>query len=199
MAHEWSKGDRLIHASKPEWGTGHVLEAAAAVEDGAPCQRLTVRFERAGMKTLSTAFADLSPAPDTPAVGEEMASADPLAAALNSAPVGEIMTRLPERVTDPFISYKDRLKATLDLYRFSEGGASLLDWACMQTGLKDPLSRFNRHELEQWFGRFRMEVDQHLRRLVRDIRKQEPETLEAATAAASPAARQALRRADIGR
>lgn len=197
---EWAKGDQVVHATKPEWGIGEVLGAEAATQNGSPCQRLTVRFDRAGLKTLSTAFAELRPASDAPRLAtQEEKSADPLAAALNATPVEEVMVRLPERATDPFLSMRDRLNATLDLYRFTEGGSSLLDWACMQTSLKDPLSRFNRHELEQWFARFKMEVDQHLRKLVRDARKQEPGLVEDVAAGAGPAARQALRRADIGR
>jgi hypothetical protein len=66
----------------------------------------------------------------------------------------------------------------------------------MQTGLKDPLSRFSRHELEQFFERFRSNLDTHLRRLLGEARKEDPAGVEQLVAAASPSARQALRRAD---
>src|SRR5689334_4605995 len=58
-AREWKLGDRLVHAGRPEWGIGEVRAAEATTQDGVRCQRLTIRFDRAGVKTISTAFADL--------------------------------------------------------------------------------------------------------------------------------------------
>lgn len=211
----WTKGDAVVHSLKPEWGHGEVLVATPGTHDGRPCQRLTVRFSRGGTRTVSTAFADLMPAahaprlreiapPPEPEPGTRSESPvdttlDPLAKAANDAQVAELMSTLPEPATDPFASPKARLAATLALYRFTESGSSLLDWAAAQTGLKDPLSRFNRHELEQWFGRFRIELDDHLRKLVRDLRRTDAAALAQAAAAAGPAAKQALRRAETGR
>jgi hypothetical protein len=195
---DWTKGDSVVHAAKPEWGAGEVLVAEAISHEGKAVQRLTIRFSRAGTKTISTAFADLRPASEMPYLPEPTSDKpDPLAQVALTASVEELMTKLPENATDPFRSLKQRLAFTLDLYRFAENGAALLDWAAIQTGLKDPLSRFNRHELEQWFSRFKMELDNHLKKLVKDARKQDPQALEAATAAASPTGRQALRRADM--
>jgi hypothetical protein len=198
MSSNWSKGDSVVHAGRPEWGVGHVLSAETYMHEGKPCQRLSIRFERAGTKTISTAFADLRPASEIPRLPElKEEEPDPLAQAAFGASVEQMMTSLPERATDPFTSLKSRLTATLDLYRFTESGGTLLDWAAIQTGLKDPLSRFNRHELEQWFAKFKIELDNHLRKLVRDIRRTEPATLDAVAATASPAAKAALRRVDI--
>jgi hypothetical protein len=197
---DWSKGDSVVHAAKPEWGAGEVLLAEAISHEGKPVQRLTIRFTRAGTKTISTAFADLRPASDMPYLPEPTADKpDPLAQVALSASVEEMMTRLPESATDPFRSLRQRLIATVNLYRFEENGATLLDWAAIQTGLKDPLSRFNRHELEQWFSRFKVELDTHLRKLVKEVRRQDPQAIEAAAAAAPHAGRQALRRADAMR
>ena len=50
-------GDRVMHTTKPEWGTGHVLSAKPDHEQGEGRQKLQVRFQHGGMKTLSTAFA----------------------------------------------------------------------------------------------------------------------------------------------
>ena len=61
---EWSFGDKVVHAQKPEWGVGLVTGASGTTHEGQPCQRVVVRFERAGVKTLSTAIADLRPAAD---------------------------------------------------------------------------------------------------------------------------------------
>lgn len=120
-----------------------------------------------------------------------------LDAALNN-PV-EMMTRLPESVTDPFLSLRKRTMAALTLYKFGETPSGLLDWAAVQTGLKDPMSRFNRHELEDFFVRFKIALDAHLKRLLKDVRKQDPGFLPELQASASPAGQQALRRADMGR
>lgn len=196
----WSKGDRVVHAARPEWGPGEVLQADAASQDGKPCQRLTIRFQRAGMKTISTAYAELSRAGD--AIMSDNAPEtenDPLAAAATSASVEEAMLRLPENATDPFVSIRKRVESTLNLYKYGESSGGLLDWAAIQTGLKDPLSRFNRHELERWWDRFRIEADNHLKKLLRDLRKQDPKLLDEIAAAASPAAKRALRQADMGR
>jgi hypothetical protein len=111
----------------------------------------------------------------------------------------ERMTRLPEPATDPFRTKKARLEATLGLYRFAGVGASLVDWAAAQSGLKDPLSRFNRHQLEQFFDRFRNNLDGHLKRLTFELKREDPAGLAAAIAAAPPQARQALKRIDAAR
>ena len=70
----------------------------------------------------------------------------------------EVMARLPEAATDPFSGLEARLKATLGLYRFTDQGGSLLDWAAAQSGLKDPLSEFSRHDLERHFFQVRCEL-----------------------------------------
>jgi hypothetical protein len=209
---KWNKGERVIHATKPEWGHGEVLEAQAANLDGKSCQRLVVRFSRAGTKTVSTAFADLREAGESPVLaslarmerpaaggtenGETMQESA-LDAALNS-PV-EMMTRLPESVSDPFLSLRKRAQAAVALYKFGESPSGLLDWAAVQTGLKDPMSRFNRHELEDFFVRFKIVLDAHLRKLMKEVRKEDPGFLAELRVSASAAGQQALRRADMGR
>jgi hypothetical protein len=193
----FSKGDSIVHTGKPEWGAGKVLSAESYVHEGKPAQRLTIRFDRAGTKAISTAFADLRPASDMPRLLEpQHEEPDPLALAALSADVEQLMTTLPDRATDPFSSLGARLTATLDLYRFGDTGGALLDWAATQTGLKDPLSRFNRHELEQWFAKFKIELDSHLRKLLKDIRRQEPGLIDAALSTTNPAAKAAIRRVD---
>lgn len=195
---EFKFGDRLVHASKPEWGTGVVTAVQNLVEEGVATQRLTLRFDRAGLKTLSTAFADLRPAdehPSTDAAGAAAASSGvSWLEQLEAGDLTERMQRLPEATRDPFVSLATRLKATLGLWRFSEQGAALLDWAAMQTGLKDPLARFNRHELEQFFKRFATEREAHLKRLLLDAKKQPSPEVDRVKAEALPAARDAMRR-----
>ena len=201
---DWKLGDRLMHAGRPEWGVGEVRSAEGTVQDGVKSQRLTIRFERAGVKTLASAYADLRPADEMPQVSTPTETADSNGDSgwLQQAEAGaldEIMIRVPEPATDPFRSRKARLEATLTLYRFSGGGSSLLDWAAMQSGLKDPLARFNRHELERFFERFKTALDAHLKRLVYELKKEDPAGLAAVVASATPDAKQALRRADASR
>lgn len=213
-ASSWTKGDSVVHSTKPEWGHGEVIVAETMMHEGKPAQRLTIRFARAGTKTISTAFAKLLPAASQPRLSElptppepapvprgaqaangrsDDHDPDPIAKAAISAEVASLMGTLPDAATDPFSSLKSRFRATLDLYRFTTTGGSLLDWASAQTGMKDPLARFNRHELEQWFQKFRIELDNHLRRVVREIKKQDPQGYAEVSAGASPAAARALR------
>ncbi|MGE3107738.1 MAG: DUF3553 domain-containing protein [Phycisphaerales bacterium] len=235
----WSYGDRVVHSAKPEWGHGVVTSASATTQDGVPCQRLTIRFDRAGIKVLSTAFAELKPAKaseESAAIPAETSrellggrSADPggpvsnghgapKAAARSGGDGGadggadggwlgsikpvspsESLLKMPDSTTDPFSTLAARLNATLSLYKFTDAGASLLDWAAAQTGLKDPLSVFSRHELEQVYRRFTFIRDDHLKKLMNDARRQDPEALFKAARLAPPAGQQAMRRIDASR
>jgi hypothetical protein len=216
---EWSYGDKVIHAGKPEWGVGQVTGASGTIHEGKPCQRVVVRFERAGVKTLSTAIADLRPASessllvaepengngvahsgdnDAPLISEASSESGWLGKASAPSTI-EVMSRLPETTTDPFSTLAARLKATIDLYRFTDSGASLLDWAAAQSGLKDPLSRFSRHELEQLFKRFSFVRDDHLKKVVLEMKKQDAPTMQQMLKAAPSSVQQALRRLDVGR
>src|SRR5215471_14592450 len=100
---EWKLGDRIVHSGRPEWGIGEVRSAEHTSQDGRRCQRLTVRFERAGVKTLTTAFAELKPADDSIAL-REVAEAERADGAgwLNAKEAEnptERMTTLPEVAT----------------------------------------------------------------------------------------------------
>lgn len=197
-------GDRVLHTSKPEWGVGHVARASAETIEGRPAQRLTVRFERAGVKTLSTAHAPLRAAQNQPDAPDEPGGAPP---AESTGPAGEVsperMTSVPEAARDPFASPLERLSQTLSLYRFTKEGASLLDWAAMQSGLVDPLSRFSRHDLEDLHDRFRRTLDQHLGALVVEVKKAvgpslRADELQRVIQSAPPEGRAALQRVGRG-
>jgi hypothetical protein len=199
-AMNWKLGDRLYHAGRPEWGAGEVRSAESTAQDGVKCQRLTIRFERAGVKTLMTAFADLRPADEMPRfAAEPEPEPESWLAKAEAGNVEQRMAELPEVATDPFRTKRARMEATLGLYRFTAAGAPLLDWAAMQSGLKDPLSRFSRHQLEQFFERFKNNLDGHLRKLAFEMKREDPAGLQELAAGASPQARQALKRADGGR
>lgn len=191
----WKLGDRVYHAGRPEWGAGEVRGAESVTEAGKSSQRLTIRFERAGVKTLSTAFADLRPAEEMPDI--DRLPDEPEDAPRDNATAAEIaerFVRLPEPATDPFRSRRARLEHTLSLFRFTAAGASLLDWAASQSGLRDPLTRFSRHELEQYFERFKQGLESHARRLIVELKREDPEGLAQVGSAAPAGAQQALKR-----
>ncbi len=189
-------GDRLVHEARPEWGTGIVTAVQPTEEDGVACQRVTIRFDRAGLKTLTTNIAKLAIADDDTHPASSVAT--PQGASwltqLEKGTVDEMMSRLPEAVRDPFTTLQARIEATLKLYRFSLQGGALIDWAAAQTGLKDPMTRFNRHELETLFQRYAAARDEHLKSLVIEGRRKDPATTERLMGAAPQSARDALRR-----
>ncbi|MEM6393345.1 MAG: DUF3553 domain-containing protein [Planctomycetota bacterium] len=78
---------------------------------------------------------------------------------------------LPPELTDPFATPEQRLEATLKTYRFNTQPGPLFEWAVTQTGLDDPLSAHTRVELEQAFPRFARDRDQHLRELVKQLKR----------------------------
>ncbi len=104
---------------------------------------------------------------------------------------------LPDDLTDPFATPEQRLKATLDSYRYSTEPRALIEWAIVQTGLDDPLTKYTRPELEQAFPRFARDRDAHLRSQIREFkRKNDLATIKACQKGGlMPAAQSALDRA----
>jgi len=231
---QWAFGDKVIHSAKPEWGTGVVTAAQGTTHEGQACQSLTVRFDRAGVKTLSTAFAKLVVAGEAPvllaaaaaaaarepatpvagfrtgngmgAVGGVAATGEPEATtddaafeAMTPKDFKQVMNRLPDAATDPFSTPLSRFKATINLYKFTPTGSSLLDWAAIQSGLADPMSKFNRHELERFFEGFVMARDSHTKKLIQELKKSDPAGLNQAMAGAPPVVQQTIRRLDAMR
>lgn len=212
----FSFGQRVVHTGKPEWGAGVITTATKSMQDGKPCQMLTIRFDRAGIKTISTAFANLVPAeemsslasaaldmPGKPSEAPMSSKEADFAARLMGEPgqgdIRQRMTKLPENASDPFATPIERLKSTIALFRFQPTGGSLLDWAAMQSGLADPLSRFNRHELEKFFEGFVIARDQHLKKTIAEARKADPAASELLVKQAPASVQQALRRLDASR
>lgn len=166
-------GDRVRHAGKPEWGAGEVTKAQGLLQSGVKCQRLSIRFERAGLKHLSTAAANIRPADEPVGAASSPDPArptplDPLEPPSREEMLARLATLPPEAI-DPTRSARSRVEAMLSLYRFSADGGSLLDWAATQTRLADPLAEFSRAELEERFVRFSDARDRALRDLVADI------------------------------
>ena len=195
-------GDRVRHTRRPEWGVGSVVKVEEISQNGRAAQRLAVRFPNGGLKTLSTAHAEIElvaaeggePAPGQSAVADwqQLTEGDWLAP-LARRRVGETMVALTAEARDPFNSMRQRLLVTLDLYRFGRSGRTLIDWAIAQSGLDDPLSHFTRHELEVLFDQWAAARDDHLHKLLGQAR-QEHQMLKELLASAPPAARDAVRR-----
>lgn len=214
-------GDRVLHPGKPEWGAGTVASAAGAVHEGAPCQRLSIRFDRAGLKTISTVFvslrragglsaaiAEAKPAPAVQAAVPQTAGVfSPRPVPSEPDPFGpgpsdglptdprelrRYMTRIPEDAVDPFRTPAARLRAVLGLYRFEPTPGSLIDWAAAQSGLADPLTRFSRQELEDYFGDFRRNLDRALAKAVADAGQVDPAELRTIAQSAPALGQRAL-------
>ncbi len=204
-----SIGDKVRHRQRPEWGIGSVTKLETITLKGVRDQRVWIRFPNAGLKTMLASVAELDradassgPAPTAPGGPEETLVARE--ARHEGGWLGEIakrkpedaMTTLPSSASDPFLPVEKRLDLVLGLFRFASTGARLIDWAVAQSGLNDPLSRFNRHELEAFFERWTYERDLALSRLVQEAKKSEAgrEHLEARLAAATPEIQKAMRR-----
>lgn len=196
-------GDKVVHAGMPEWGVGVVSTSAASEHEGTPCQRLVIRFDRAGLKTLSTGVADIRPATDQVTSNhaqivesKHFAAPAPRNKLLDASPseIQEIMTRIPDAARDPFATDAMRLEATLRLYKYDSSGAPLIEWAVMQSGLSDPLSTFSRHELEDFYSFYARKLDKHLAQLVRSAGTVPPQELVRIAREAPPRGQQALRR-----
>lgn len=211
-----SVGDKVRHRQRPEWGIGSVTKLETMTIKGVRDMRIWIRFPNAGLKTMLASVAPLekvqldradAPAPlptSVPAVNELEETLVAREARQEGGWLGGVAKRKPEdamvslpvTASDPFLSFEKRLDFVLGLYRFEPTGGKLIDWAVAQSGLDDPLSRFNRHELEVFFERWAFERDLVLSRLVQEAKKVAGGSthLGPRLAGASPAVQKALRR-----
>ena len=156
------------------------------MHDGTPCQSVRVRFERAGLKTISTGVAVLA----LDAATTDAASATPHTPESAQA----ALQAVPERARDPFLPLAERLRQSISLFRYTSSGASLLDWAAAQTGLADPLSLLTRHDLESAFQRFRRNLEEHCLKIGLELVRADPEAFRKATSGAPSDAQRVLQR-----
>ncbi len=212
QARTFAKGESVIHTGKPEWGPGDIVSAEGQLHEGKPCQRLTIRFARAGLKTISTAFAELKPAEDSMSrqlinASREVAARDsmgdspmdPLDKSMRRRAAEESLQKVPEDAIDPFRTPVQRLESMLKIYKWMDSPAGVLEWATSQTGLGDPMSMFNRHELEQHLDKFRIAVDNQMKKLLPIARKADSAGVQRVLLTAGPSAKAALRRVDTMR
>ena len=209
---EFYPNDQLQHPGKPEWGVGTVVSAQPLTHEGSPCQRLTVRFSGAGKKTINTAFAKLArigeanqPEPKSTSRPARPLQAPPAPASPASsgpepdkAAVIERLAQLPGALTDPFRDLESRLIETLECYRNQPDERGLLQWASIRSGLADPMSVLNRHELEEHFANHRIRLDRHLKSLLEEARRERLDT-RPIIAGAPAGAQHAIRRINPGR
>ena len=191
-------GEKVRHGKRPEWGTGTITKIEVITREGRPDRRIWIRFPNVGEKTVLASMAELEHAEAasiaaTPTLADVHARADTgWLGEISKRKPEDLMVALPDAATDPFIPLRRRLQNALGLYRF-DGGQKLIEWAVAQSGLNDPMSRFSRHELEQFFQRWRFALDAQLGKLVQEARR-EPGALDDASRGAPPAALAALRR-----
>ncbi len=169
---QWSVGDRTINPARPDWGVGTITSVAAHFANGKEGQRLGIRFDGAGLKTVSTAIITLT-APSS-GVGE--------------TPIADL-TALPEGVLDGSRPLVARLGEAAKWYRFREGDRSALDWAIQRLGVSDPLSTLTREQLHAAREGFFRGLDHQIRQLARELGRRDPAALAAASDSAPPAAR----------
>lgn len=176
-------GDRVAHPKFPEWGSGAVIKVETTAVQGEPTTRVTVRFSSGGLKSF---VGDSLPL-ELLAVGHEMPGdreckrpaisevEDLERAGLTQAveqKLLEIMHSIPLACRDPFNTSEHRLRRTLELYKYDMSGRGLMEWAMAQTGMDDPLTRFNRTELEVFFKHYSHELNQHLAKLLSEMREE---------------------------
>ena len=174
-------GDRVKHELHPEWGSGAVIKVENTVVGGKPAPRVTVRFANAGLKVFAGNALPLTPMQgehtvpgdrylERPAIAEVE---DLERSGLNQAVENkllEIMLSIPMACRDKFNTAEYRLKRTLELYKYDMSGRGLMEWAILQTGMDDPLTRFNRGQLEEYFKRWARDRDSHLSNILSEMR-----------------------------
>ena len=195
----YRQGDELKLANRPEWGVGTVQKVEFVPRDGRKDQRAWVRFPSVGVKTILAGAADAELVNRDGSLDDQEHTFAARELAHDSGWIGQIakrqpeeaMTSLPPETNDPFAPVRVRLQRTFDLYRFNERGGSLVDWAVAQTGLDDPLARFNRNQLEEFFRQWSRGRDEQLRTLMQEARRNR-EPVDDLMKQADPTARHAL-------
>ena len=184
-------GDKVAHPRKPEWGTGVVREASVVTHEGTQAQRLRVDFANKRNTIINTAIAPLIRGEaagngffnatgverEQPHMSHTPTNKLSAAGWLDELETSKGMGKrelwdLPASLNDPFSSNEQRLAATLDTFKYSTEPGPLFQWAVVQTGEDDPLTKYTRVELEQAFPRYARDRDNHLFDLVRQMKRE---------------------------
>jgi hypothetical protein len=195
-------GDRVIHPKFPEWGSGAVIRVESTAVQGEPTTRITVRFSSAGLKSFVGDALPLEVLSNGHEMPGDRATLKPAISAVEDLERSgltqaveqkliEIMHSIPLACRDPFNTSEHRLRRTLELYKYDLSGRGLMEWAMAQTGMDDPLTRFNRTELEAFFKQYTYELDQHLSKLLSEMRE-EVDLVQQIVSKAPPRAQKAV-------
>ncbi len=180
----------VAHPRKPEWGAGVVRQAEPASHEGVQGQRLRVDFANNRGTTINTAIAPLVSGDamnnsrdnhftSPKGLGQDMSMSTD-ASKMGAGWLDQLegsnggkreLWDLPHACNDPFASDAEQLDATLDTFKYSTEPGPLFQWAVVQTGLDDPLSKHTRVELEQAFPRYARDRDNRLFELVRQMKR----------------------------
>ncbi len=171
MPHTFAIGDKALNPARPDWGVGTVTSVSAHVANGKQGQRLTIRFDGAGLKTVSTAIIDLT-TPPVASTGVTVAD----------------LTALPASVLDTAAPLARRLTSATEWYRFRRGDRQALDWAIQKLAIADPLSVLSREQLHEAREGFFRSLDHMIADLARDLGRKDPEALATLRDTAPPAA-----------
>jgi hypothetical protein len=201
----FKKGDKVRHRRSPEWGTGVISRTEMLNREGGMDMRLWVRFPSVGEKVLLASIAPLDHVTDggaaealdfhsRPSVAEAAQSTGGgwLAEISKSKPE-DVMTAVPLEATDPFVPAPRRLANALALYRFDGSGVKLIEWAVAQSGLDDPMTRYNRQELEAQWKRWLFNLDNAVLKILQELRRDQA-SIQAALAKAPPLAKKVVPR-----
>jgi hypothetical protein len=173
-------GDRVTHPKFPEWGSGAVIKVENTAVNGEVTKRITVRFTHAGLKKFVGDAIPLDVMLDAHAMPGDRECKRPAIAEVEDLErsglrqavdqkLEEIMFNIPLACRDPFNTLDHRLRRTFALYKYDLSGKGLMEWAMAQTGMDDPLTRFNRTELEDYFKQYSFLLKQHLAKLLREL------------------------------
>lgn len=199
----YKKGDRVRHPSRPEWGVGVVNKIEVVTRDASTDLRVWVRFPSVGDKTLLASVAALEIIDDQgfgsgiharPTVTDlDLAKGGGWLGAISKQSADNVMTALAGEATDPFASLRRRFEYSVQLYRFDGSPTRLVEWSIAQSGLDDPMARFNRQELEQLYKRWLFNLDAHVLKLLGELRR-EKSIIDQVLLTAPPLATKTIRR-----
>ena len=199
----YKKGDRVRHPSRPEWGIGLVSKIEVVTHAEKTDLRVWVRFPSVGEKIMLASVAALELIDEQgfsngiharPSLTDvDFATGGGWLGSISKKGAEELMTALPGEATDPFCTLRRRLEISTNLYRFDASPSRLVEWSIAQSGLDDPMSRFNRQELEQFYKRWIFNLDAHTLKLLGELRRDRA-TIDQVLASAPPLAVRTVRR-----
>ena len=167
-------GTTVRSASRPEWGEGKVLRVQSVAGGNQPPFRVSIQF-KSGHRTMVVPPAKLI------LPTEELDRESGWLDKLGHGTADDRLRALPESAVDVLAGPQGRLAAVLPLFAYEGSPDGLVTWARRQTDVADPLTHWNRDELEAAFAIFCRERDALFRARAAELKMKEgPEALRAA-------------------